>query len=38
MWLDPEKDLSFVLLTTLPAKISQSTVLGPASDLVSAIG
>lgn len=34
-WLDPEKDLSFVLLTTKPAAESQKTLLKPVSDLVS---
>jgi CubicO group peptidase (beta-lactamase class C family) len=34
-WLDPEKDLSFVLLTTKPAEFSQATLLKPASDAVS---
>ena len=33
-WLDPQKNLSFVLLTTRPAAESQKTVLTPASDLV----
>lgn len=37
MWLDPEKDLSCVLLTTLPAIFSRRTVLDPVSDLVSDI-
>ena len=31
-WLDPEKDLSVVLLTTKPAAVSQKTLLGPVSD------
>jgi len=35
MWLDPEKDLSCVLLTTLPAAFSRKTLLDPVSDLVS---
>jgi Beta-lactamase class C and other penicillin binding proteins len=35
-WLDPAKDLSFVLLTTKPAVVSQKLLLGPASDLISA--
>jgi CubicO group peptidase (beta-lactamase class C family) len=35
-WLDPPKNLSFVLLTTRPAAESQSMVLTPASDLVAA--
>jgi CubicO group peptidase (beta-lactamase class C family) len=33
-WLDPEKDLSLVLLTTKPAAVSQKTLLGPVSDMV----
>jgi CubicO group peptidase (beta-lactamase class C family) len=33
-WFDPQKNLSFVLLTTKPAAESQKTVLTPASDLV----
>ena len=37
-WLDPEKNLSFVLLTTKPAAQSQTTLLKPASDLVSEAG
>lgn len=34
-WLDPEKDLSFVLLTTKPAAQSQKPVIQPVSDFVS---
>lgn len=34
-WLDPEKDLSFVLLTTKPAAQSNKTLIHPVSDLVS---
>jgi beta-lactamase class C len=34
-WLDPEKDLSFVLLTTKPAAQSQKTLIKPVSDIVS---
>jgi CubicO group peptidase (beta-lactamase class C family) len=34
-WLDPEKDLSFVLLTTKPAAESQKPLLTPVSNLVS---
>ena len=34
-WLDPEKDLSFVLLTTKPAAVSGRGVLNPAADLIS---
>jgi CubicO group peptidase (beta-lactamase class C family) len=33
-WLDPKKDLSFVLLTTRPATVSSKLVLNPAADLV----
>ncbi len=35
-WLDPEKDLTFVLLTTKPAAVSQKMLLTPVSDTVSA--
>ena len=35
-WLDPERDLSFVLLTTRPAAVSQKMLLQPVSDLVAA--
>ena len=34
-WLDPEKDLSFVLLTTKPAAASNRPLITPASDLIS---
>jgi beta-lactamase class C len=34
-WLDPERDLSFVLLTTKPLAVSQKTVIQPVSDSVS---
>lgn len=37
-WLDPEKDLSLVLLTTKPAAVSQKTLLGPVSDVVASAG
>jgi CubicO group peptidase (beta-lactamase class C family) len=37
-WLDPEKDLSFVLLTTKPAAVSEKILLTPASDLISGAG
>ena len=37
-WLDPERDLSFVLLTTKPAEQSNRTLLQPVSDSVSAEG
>jgi CubicO group peptidase (beta-lactamase class C family) len=34
-WLDPEKDLSCILLTTRPATVSQKILLDPVSDTVS---
>jgi beta-lactamase class C len=34
-WLDPEKDLRFVLLTTKPAAQSAQTVLQPVSEIAS---
>ncbi|HUS06835.1 MAG TPA: serine hydrolase domain-containing protein [Bryobacteraceae bacterium] len=34
-WLDPEKSLSFVLLTTKPAAVSEKLLLDPVSDIVS---
>jgi CubicO group peptidase (beta-lactamase class C family) len=34
-WMDPEKDLSFVLLTTKPAAVSNRTLLSPVADVVS---
>jgi CubicO group peptidase (beta-lactamase class C family) len=34
-WMDPEKDLSFVLLTTKPSAVSNKTLLWPAADIVS---
>jgi beta-lactamase class C len=37
-WLDPEKDLSFVLLTTKPAAASNRPLITPASDLISEAG
>lgn len=36
-WADPETDTSFVLLTSLPRNVSGALLLGPASDLVSAM-
>ena len=33
-WADPRRDLSCVLLTTLPARVSGKTLLEPVSDLV----
>jgi CubicO group peptidase (beta-lactamase class C family) len=35
-WLDPKKDLSFVLLTTRPSTVSAKMVLNPAADLIGA--
>jgi beta-lactamase class C len=37
-WLDPKRDLSFVLLTTKPAAQSNRALLQPVSDSVSAAG
>jgi CubicO group peptidase (beta-lactamase class C family) len=34
-WLDPEKDLSFVLLNTKPAAQAGRTLLNPAADMIS---
>src|SRR3954469_20904003 len=34
-WLDPAKDLSFVVLSTLPAAASGKILLNPAADIVS---
>jgi len=34
-WLDPPKDLSFVLLTTRPAVVSGKMLLNPAADIIS---
>lgn len=34
-WLDPKKQMSFVLLTTKPAKESEATLLHPVSDRIS---
>jgi CubicO group peptidase (beta-lactamase class C family) len=35
-WMDPQRDLSCVVLTTLPSAESQATLLGPVSDAVAA--
>ncbi|HYF34526.1 MAG TPA: serine hydrolase domain-containing protein [Prosthecobacter sp.] len=35
-WADPEKDLSCVILTSLPGRVSSPLILHPVSDLVSA--
>jgi CubicO group peptidase (beta-lactamase class C family) len=37
-WMDPQRDLSFVLLTTRPAAESSATVLEPVSALVAGRG
>lgn len=37
-WADPEKDLSFVLLTTLPKNVSGELILHPVADLISGSG
>ncbi len=34
-WADPEADRVFVLLTTLPARVSRESILKPVSDLIS---
>jgi len=34
-WMDPEKGLSFVLLTTKPAAVSNRSLLGPVADVIS---
>jgi beta-lactamase class C len=33
-WADPEKDLTCVILTSLPANVSRSLILNPVSDVV----
>jgi CubicO group peptidase (beta-lactamase class C family) len=35
-WCDPERDLSCVILTTLPSRASRDLILAPVSELVSA--
>jgi CubicO group peptidase (beta-lactamase class C family) len=37
-WLDPEKNLSCVLLTTKPSVVSQKILLGPVSDVIADAG
>ncbi len=37
-WADPTKNMSFVLLTTLPSNVANKLVLKPASDIVSEAG
>jgi len=37
-WADPERRLSFVLLSSLPKRMSGKTILDPVSDLVSQAG
>jgi CubicO group peptidase (beta-lactamase class C family) len=36
-WIDPKKDVTFVLLTTKPAEHSSGTLLRPVSDRISGI-
>lgn len=36
-WMDPEKGVSFVLLTTLPSVHSSKTLLNPVSDVISEV-
>lgn len=36
-WCDPERDLTFVMLTTLPGRISNDLVIRPVANLVSQI-
>jgi CubicO group peptidase (beta-lactamase class C family) len=36
-WMDPEKGVSFVLLTTKPAAVSNRTLLSPVSDVISEV-
>ena len=36
-WMDPEKGVSFVLLTTKPAAASSRALLTPVSDVVSEV-
>jgi CubicO group peptidase (beta-lactamase class C family) len=33
-WLDPDRDLSLVLLTTSPSEQSETTILRPVSALI----
>ncbi|MGB3118840.1 MAG: serine hydrolase, partial [Verrucomicrobiales bacterium] len=35
-WADPEKDLTCVILTSLPSQVSGPLILHPVSDLVAA--
>jgi CubicO group peptidase (beta-lactamase class C family) len=37
-WLDPKKELSFILLTTKPAAQSSKTLLSPVSEAISTAG
>jgi CubicO group peptidase (beta-lactamase class C family) len=37
-WMDPDADLTCVLLTTLPSAKSEATLLRPVSALVAAVG
>jgi CubicO group peptidase (beta-lactamase class C family) len=34
-WMDPEKDVSFVLLTTKPSAVSGRSLLNPVADIIS---
>jgi CubicO group peptidase (beta-lactamase class C family) len=36
-WMDPEKGVSFVLLTTKPAAVSNRALLSPVSDVISEV-
>ena len=36
-WMDPEKGVSFVLLTTKPAAQSNRSLLTPVSDVISEV-
>ena len=36
-WLDPEKGVSFVLLTTKPSALSNRSLLAPVSDMISEV-
>ena len=36
-WMDPEKGVSFVLLTTKPAALSNRALLSPVSDVISEV-
>ena len=36
-WMDPQKGVSFVLLTTKPAAVSNKALLSPVSDVISEV-